>query len=472
MNKCSFHKITSWIVMTAGVLAVASCEDEVSTIGSGIRPADVTINVDSAQFNLHGHSIETPEIDSRSTSTLLGTIDTESYGRLECSFVTQLLPAQNVNIPDSIKPADIDSVKLIMRIPRGKFTGDSLTPQQVTVYRLTNQLPANISSTYNPEGNYDASPMGRQNYTLSALSMGSTANLSKSILNIQVPMPRDFGVDALKKYREDPEFFLWPAIFAKSFPGLYLKSTFGKGCVAALSSVGIYVYTHHKQSVAQVVDNKVETTIKTIKDSTIFFTSAPEVLSNNIISYRPSTTLRQLVADGNAIITTPGGFASTFIFPAEEVLEKYYKKTTDLGVINNLTMSIPGEKITNPLEIGVPQTLLMVKKSEAETFFSDSKVPDFKTSFLCIWDAQKGSYKVNNMRDYIIAMANMSKITDADKEFMLVPVNTQYQTVTNSDGTEKNICTSCVPYLSTPTMVRLRTERATIVFTYSNQTIE
>ena len=43
--------------------------------------------------------------------------------------------------------------------------------------------------------------------------------------------------------------------------------------------------------------------------------------------------------------------------------------------------------------------------------------------------------------------------------------------ITLEDGTKKTVYTTCVPYLWMPTMTRLLTDKAQIVFTYSNQTI-
>lgn len=457
---------------TAPAAILSSCEDDMSPIGGTIRPSDVSISVDSAAFDLHGSSVEALSIDSRSTTTLLGTINTPDYGRLRCSFVTQLMPAESISIPDSIKGADIDSVRLVMRIPRANITGDTLAPQQASVYRLTEQLPSDIKSSWNPAGKYSPTPLGKRNYTLSKLSMGQSANLYRNVISLQLPMPREMGAKALQQYRENPEMFEWPQSFAKEFPGLFVDATFGKGCVATIAAVNIYAYTHHQEQVSVTENDSTFLVWKDKADSTCFFSSAPEVISSNIIEYTPSDKLKALIAGKATVITTPGGYQAKLTFPAAEVLKKYNESDYDLAVINSLSMSIPAEKIANSLNIDVPPTLLMVKASEATAFFEENRVPDAKKfSFICTWNATQGRYNIASLRDYITDLNNKPEIKAEDTEFVLIPVSTEIETITQSDGSTTTVYTSCVPYLAKPTMVRLHTDRAVIVFTYSNQTL-
>lgn len=475
ITRCSSRSLrlaAGSLAVLAAVGGLSSCEEEESLVGGGIRPSEVTITVDSTTFDLKGQSVAAPEIDSRSTTTLLGSINTSEYGKLRCSFVTQLLPAQEINLSEDIKPSDIDSVKLILRIPRASITGDTLAPQQATVYRLTQQLPADINSSYDPTGKYSLTPLGRRNYTLSEVAMGTSANVQRNVISLQIKMPTAFGADALRQYREDPSMFLWPQTFAKEFPGLFVDATFGKGCIASITALNIYVYTHHETTVTEVVDKETVEKKKIVRDSTCFFASAPEVLSSNVISYTPSKGIHDLVAEGKSIITTPGGYTTRIIFPAKELLATFRSHGYDLAVINSLSMSIPAEKISNNLGIGVPPTLLMVKASEADAFFAESKVPDSKSSFILKWNSTNGCYKLSSMRSYITELAAAEgEIDEKDTEFMLIPVTTVSETITNSsDGSTSEVYTSCVPYLSTPTMTVLNTDKATIVFTFSNQT--
>ena len=111
-------------------------------------------------------------VDTRSTTNLLGRISVPEYGDLHCSFVSQLLSTARLDIPDSIPISQIDSMKLVLYVPRGELTGDSLAPQQLKAYRLTKTLPSDINNHFDPTGYYDpTSTLGSRSFTISALGM-------------------------------------------------------------------------------------------------------------------------------------------------------------------------------------------------------------------------------------------------------------------------------------------------------------
>lgn len=143
------------LLSAMAALSLASCEDEVSPIGGSIFNGEVAINVDSLILKIDAQSIEADIIDARSTTNLIGNINVAEYGRLSSAYVTQLLSAADLAIPDSIGVNRVDSMKMVLEIPRNMTIGDTLAPQQLKVYRLNRQLPQDIRSNFNPEGYYD-----------------------------------------------------------------------------------------------------------------------------------------------------------------------------------------------------------------------------------------------------------------------------------------------------------------------------
>lgn len=464
--------------VAAAILGFASCEDEMSKIGNDIIRGEVIIRVDSSEYNLHARSVEASKIDARSTSNLLGQITVPGYGHLECSYVTQMLPSVNLNIPDSISPQDVDSVRMALIVPRSSVTGDSLAPQQLNVFHLTESLPSGIDSNFDPEGKYNPTPIGSKNYTLSALALGDSAFKNLSYLTLLIDLDRQMGVDVLTQYRQDPSVFEWPAEFNKEFKGLYIKPSFGKGCIGNIQNNRIFLYTHHKETKYEKdEEGDSKPYLVDVADSVCFLISAPEVLSSNIIKYVPDDALKQQVAaqDGNGptIVTSPGGYTVNFRFPAEELLKEFQEGNADLGVISNLKMNIPVASVDNDYGITPPPSLLMVKRGEADRFFLESRIPDSKTSFVCNYSATDGAYQFTNLRPYIIDLLDKKgEITDEDVDFELVPALVTTETITNSDGSTSTVVTGCVPYLERPAMAHLRTDKAMIIFTFSNQTIE
>lgn len=460
--------------MGAAIVMATSCEDEISQIGDSITKNEVTINVDSVKYDLGAVTIEAPSFESKSTYTLLGSVSVPEYGDLACSYVTQFLPAQTLNIPDTITYENVDSVKMLLSIPKSLITGDSLALQKLNVYSLDKQLPSDISSTFDPTGYYDPSKvLGSKSYNLQGETYADSIFTATNNVQVKVKLPKQMGVDIFKAYKDDPDLFVWPQNLAQKWPGIYVESAFGHGCIAAIYSTSVFVYfPQTKVTSTTDSDGIVNVTRTQIADSICVFRTAPEVLSSVNIDYKPASTLLALAKNGNSIITTPGGYAVNFTFPAKKILQEYWAKEYDLGVINNLIFSIPGKEIYNRYGIGVPPAMLLIKTSELDSFFENGKVPDNLNSFYSLYDAESKSYKFSSMRDYIVKLRAKGEenITEEDTAFTLIPVDISTETYQDSyTGEMVTVVTSVLPYILKPTMVELETSAATVVFTYSNQ---
>lgn len=451
-----------------------SCDDDLSGIGSSITSGDVKIFVDSLEYNLHSVSVENKTFDTRSGTMMIGNLNVPEYGSLSCSFVTRLMCLQSL-AADTVPQERIDSCKIRLGMLRQNLTGDSLAPQQVTVYKLTRQLPSDISNDFNPEGYYDKNaPISRKNYTVSAISMPDTTLKKNKPIFIDIDAPKEMAREVFSLYKTRPEIFRWPQTFAEYFPGLYVASTFGNGCVANLSQVYFFAYYHNPvTTTSKDSTGNVTTTVKNVRDSVCLFTTAPEVLSSNNISYKVSQKLRDLVASGKTVITTPGGYTTRFRFPADEIIRDYEGKDHNLSIISSLTMSIPADTVANNYGITVAPYLLMVKTSEMEEFFAKNKLPDNKTSFYATYDTKNKYYRFTGMREYLLSLIKKGDITDDDVDFTLVPVSLSYETNKSpyySQG--QSYLRKCVPFIVRPTMTVLDTEKTFIVFSFSSQVIE
>lgn len=160
----------------AAYLPLTSCKDDVSSIGGSLTSGEVTIVMDSIYTDIQAKPVLSESIDGRSLTKLVGRINVPEYGRLECAFVTQMMSATKMPVPDSITEQHVDSMRLVLSVPRGSLTGDSLAPQQLSVYRLTKQLPSGIQSDFDPSGYYDSSsPWAKRSYTLSVIARGDSA---------------------------------------------------------------------------------------------------------------------------------------------------------------------------------------------------------------------------------------------------------------------------------------------------------
>lgn len=117
------------LLYVAGALAlcaaVVAC-DENSPVGESIADDAVRITIDSS-FTVTGRTVETGAVQSRTIDGLLGSVDIPGYGSLRSDIVAQFMPASILDTTN-VSVDLVDSVKLVFKVPRGSYVGDSLAP--------------------------------------------------------------------------------------------------------------------------------------------------------------------------------------------------------------------------------------------------------------------------------------------------------------------------------------------------------
>ncbi|MDE5997027.1 MAG: DUF4270 domain-containing protein, partial [Muribaculaceae bacterium] len=509
MRQISMRKLLQLLAAPFIGIAVggvfASCVDNVSTVGSDLATGEVQIALDSLTWDgteqyihrgdqkiqvacpqISYSTIFDDAVDSRSTTNLIGRITVPEYGDLNCSYVSQLLSTTKLDIPDSIPIAQIDSMKLILRVPRGELTGDSLAPQQLRVYRLTKSLPKDINNKFDPSGYYDPeNPLGSRSFTLSALGMSDSLYQKRRYVDIEIPLSREMAVETVNAYRDEKtkSIFEWPQTFEQHFHGIYVEPSFGRGCIANIGATRFLIYYNYKTVETTTTDDKTTTTLKTETGVAGVFASSPIVLNSNNINYQPSDYLKNLAADNEAIITTPGGYRINLKFPAKELLDIYYRSQSKLAVVNNLSFSIPAEEIKNDYGLTLPPYLIMVKTTKLSEFLASNSLPDDNDSFYAEYD--NGSYTFSKMRNYILNLIQ-NGVKEEDLDFTIIPANIEFeeeQTSSsyysslyyslygyNTSSSGKKYPTKCTPYITKPSMCKLHMDKARALINISEPT--
>lgn len=489
----------------AASLMTTACQDEVSPVGGSLATGEVTIALDSLVWNgtsqtIHRgdaeQTVECPKlnyttvyddkVDTRSTTNLLGRVSIPEYGDLKCSFVSRMMCVSKLSIPDSIPTENVDSAKLILSVPSGALTGDSLAPQQLRVYQLLESLPADIDNTFSPKAGVDydpSSPMGTRSFTLSSLTMKDSIYSGSSYVYIDIPISKEWAQKIVSAYRnpETSYWFEWPQEFEKHFHGIYVEPSFGRGCIANISNSDIVLFYNYKVNESTTDDDGVTTTEEKTKIGAVgVFASSPIVLSSNNVSYEPSEYLQQAGAANEAIITTPGGYHVDFKFPADELLDIYKSSQSKLAVISDLNLTLPAEPIENDYGITPPPYLLLIKKSKVEEFFANNSLPDNKDSFYATYNESEQRYVFSSMRNYMIDLVE-NGATEENTDLTIIPVNLTFETQENSNSSyysyyyyygasstsSTTYLTKCTPYILKPTMCRLDFDKVQTVFTYS-----
>ncbi|WP_290087516.1 DUF4270 family protein [Paramuribaculum intestinale] len=455
------------LIITAlgSLLAMCACNDDSTTIGSTLVDDVMTseIVVDST-FSVTGRTVDNPVVQSRTLTQLIGRLDAKEYGSIESDFVCQFMPSMNLDTA-GVTAADVDSCKLIMFMTTNDFTGDSIVPMGLEVYKLNKALPSPIYSNFSPDGYYStADKLGETIYTANALWNDSVNQLS--FRSVQVDLPKSLATDLFTHFEQVPEDFTTPAAFTSWFPGIYVTNTFGSGRVMNITETRINVYYRKKM---QVTVNDVEKdTIYNLVRS--YMAVTPEVITNNNIDLTISPEIRGMINSGDNILIAPAGTEVELTFPLADILASYRRGASKLSVLNNVSFEIPAEEIANDYNIEVPQHVLMVLKNKKSEFFEENKIADSGTSFMATYDATKKSYTFSEMRQYILDMLEKSTVTADDWTFILTPVNLETETTSSSYYTSgTTYITNVSPYVTKPAMVKISLDKAKIKMTYSKQ---
>lgn len=453
------------LLLSFGLLTV-SCENSTEGIGSSLIQGESEVVIHN-EFTLTGRSTPNQRIESRTITQLLGDINAEGYGRFSSDFVCQFMPASRL-VTDGVTAEDIDSMKLVFSYPNGSYVGDSIAPMGLEVFRLNRQLPTPIFSTLDPADYCDltAAPLASHIYVGNA--QGQTDSIKAlAYREIKVDMPLQLARELFNLYLDNPAAYSFPSEFAKYFPGVYVRNSFGAGRVTQIQLTNMIMYYH-----TTALDSEGNPVITRHEGG--YYAVTPEVVSNNNISFTIDPALQARIDNGESILVAPVGQDVEIEFPIEDIIDYYNTNRGALSVVNTLTLSLPVELIENNYGIAPPDNLLMVLSTEKENFFLNNLLNDDKTSFLASYNATKKTYEFTSLRTYFTDMlaeynAN-GRIPSEKTTFTLTPVQlTTENTSSGYYGSTTTYVSAITPYIGKPAMAKLSLDKADITFQFSKQ---
>lgn len=448
------------------MLPFISCNEN-SVIGNSIAEDVISIYVDSS-FTVTGKSAAIDSVQSRTVSQLIGRIDAKGYGKLSSDVVTQFMAASNIDTTN-LKEEGIDSLMLSMYVTKGEYVGDSIVPMGIDVYRLNKQLPSPIYSNLDPADYYSPTDkLGSTIYNLAANTNGATKDGSTVI---SVKLPLSLAKHLYRSYIQNPASFNTPTTFAKVFPGIYIKNSYGSGRFSRVTRTLMTMHYHYNVKTSDGRDS-------TLYATGNYFAVTPEIITNNNIRLDISSEISDLVAQGENIILAPAGLEVNIKFPAQEIISAFEGSNNPVKVLNSVTFSVPGEYIPNASAIPQPQYLLLVLKKDKEKFFAQNTLPDNITSFYATYNSTTGMYDFGEMRQYIKQlMSQTTPITEEDYTFSITPVSAVFETQNTNYysyyyGTQQQqTLTMLTHYVASPVMTRLLLDKSKIKLTYSRQSL-
>ena len=414
----------SLLAVALSLAAMVSCQNDISQVGTSLTGDAVEIVIDST-YTVEGKTITVTSIRPKSSEQMIGQISIPAYGTLRSDVVAQFLPSTELDTAD-FSAENVDSIFLNLRYTNNAFVGDSVAPMRITVYPLTRQINADISSDFNPDGYYSPTPLGSKVYNASTLDSAGVTTVSSK--GVDIKLPTEFGRRLFKAFQDNPASYASGETFARDvFPGIYMTNTFGTGRLTVMTTCAMTLYMR------KIYTPEGETKLDTLDATHLYYLTTPEVVSNNNLTYTMSDNLKNLIDEGHTLMVAPCGTEIEFTFPLEKILADYRSHSDRVSVINT------------------------------------NKLPDNITSFYSTYSATSQAYNFNNLRSYIVEMAGRENVSAEDFTFCLIPVQVSFESLANSGYyyTSSSTESDVQPYPTTPARADIRFDKAKIKFTYS-----
>ncbi|GHV57947.1 hypothetical protein FACS1894182_08220 [Bacteroidia bacterium] len=412
-------KIFLLIALFSGLAYLVSCDDSIDKVGMGIQPEEDKIWTYGDSLLISGATVKDPVLYAKTMNGLLGNFYDPAYGELKAGYICQFYPAQGFGSKERIDSIDaftdgkIDSIQL--KILYVNYVGDSLSPMEVTVYpvRKGTPLTENYYTPLNPADYCDLNnPLGKKVYTARDMNISDSLNLvnlaNGNYKVVSVPLSLELGQSLYDEYKDSTSLtFKTPEALAKFFPGLYVRSTLGSGCLLEVEKTDIFIYTSWTRKVedtTQVNNLRTDTLINVaVLDVT------KEVIQLNEYVGSHDEQLWEVPNAEKMYVKTPAGIFAQISIPIKELKEKVGNRK-----FSSVRLSIeaepisdwqynwvfPGTTAANKQSMSQSK-MLLIQPDSIRPFFEKQKTADNKTSYYTTFDASTYSYTFSNIANVI-----------------------------------------------------------------------
>ena len=380
-------------------LLVAGCDDSTSLVG--IPPKGEEVYSSHGTFQVYTHSRAMDSVLAGSTRSYLGSIDDPETGtRVKASFAAQFHTFENYSFPklEQMFPDDgqehpignvrCDSVEV--RLYFDSYYGAKNAPLKLEIYPLDKTHVLSEEEDYYTDTDLEqfvqpgSAPLATKVFTPEDYNLADAERLSSTHTdNVRIMLPDSVGSRIMRDYYTHPEYFKDSYSFIrKVLPGFLFKIKSGNGSMLSIeaSTLNIYFTYHDKEK----------------RDSTLSalarFAATPEVIQSTQFS---NDNMQELVnEDSCTYLKTPAGILTEVRLPISEI---YKGHETDSVSRAQLTFTRYNNTSASTQALGIPQSLLMVRKQAMHSFFKKRKVSDSKSSYTTSYSSTYNTYTFSNI---------------------------------------------------------------------------
>ena len=400
-----------------------ACEDSaISEIGNSILPDEDKIEIFKDTIPVSLRTVKTDSIYAKTINGVLGEYYDPTFGTLNAGFACQFYPAIGFqNLDNLIK---IDSIYLDIYY---SYKGDSLAPMELTVYPINKPLEKNYYTNVDPEQFADMShPLAGYAYTAKNLNIPDYNLYGR----LSVPMPVEeweqhyadaIKTDSIDKNKDE---------FIKKFPGLYLKSTFGSGCLLFVGSSTTEAYTQIRIHYRTKEPGTSYDGGDSIRNRYAYWAVTKEVIQINAFK---NTLMDDMLRDDTTVyIKSPAGVFTELTIPIPEIIRKVGKRQFNSVKLSldayprnewSYIPDLPGvSEYTSTA--GVVSRLLLISPDSTKNFFEQQLAPDNITSYTAKLSTATYTYDFSNISNLIRYAIDHKP--DEDLKLWLIPVLVSY----------------------------------------------
>ena len=423
----------------AGLLAtlIYSCDDTTTGIGDSTIAAGDSISAGAVIYNVHTRSILADSVYARTSTAYLGKYTDPQFGEFSADFIAQFNCTDNFEFPETVQ--EITSIK--MRMFYDNYFGDSSNAMRMQIDTLDKVIPEKELSTFytsvDPAQYYNenSNPVARKAFAAKGASASDTTIVnydsfgnptSYSYYWQDVKLPLTLGQHMFNKYKADKNNYKNAEAFIKNvLKGFYVHCTHGDGTILYINDMQLHLnFKYLIESSSGKVDSLVN-------GSTIFAATKEVIQANH---FQNSDRLKELVEEKDyTYLKTPAGIFTEVTLPIEEIAEMHMRDTLNAA---SITFTRYNEKSESKYPMGIPQTLLMVRKCDMYKFFEKNETYDDQTSFIAQYVGSSetaNTYSFPNISPLITQCINEKQASKNDADWnkvVLIPVKTE----TDSNG--------------------------------------
>lgn len=424
MQNITGMKTKLFFFALATAFIYVACEDsDISGIGNSILPDGDRIEIFRDTIPVWLRTVEADSIYAKTINGALGEYYDPIFGTLNAGFACQFYPSIGFRNLDNLVDGKIDSVYLDIYY---SYMGDSLTPMELTVYPVNKPMEKNYYTNVDPEQFADLSrPLCKYAYTAQNRNIPDYSLYER----LSVPMPVEWGqkyVDAIHTDSIDAD----KDTFIKNFPGLYLKSTFGSGCLLFVGSSTVDAYTQIRILYRTKEPGTATDGGDSICSRYAYWAVTKEVVQIN--AYKNTHLDDLLLNDTIAYIKSPAGVFAELTIPIPEIIRKVGRRQFSSVKLSlaaypqhewDYSLGLPGTGEYTSTG-SVVRRLLLIPPDSTKKFFEQQSVADNITAYTTKLSTSAYTYDFSNISRLIRYAIDHNP--DEDLKLRLIPVQVSY----------------------------------------------